>query len=143
MAERGQDYILQGSDDGGTTWTPIGKLTSITLNRGRDTTETNNFDSPDDAESIATMRNWGISGGALYVYDDPGQEIVESARELSGAEDPYQWRLTPVDQTRTGVYQFTGSGHVTDATIEFETNEVVAYNLEVEGTGGLTRATIA
>ena len=122
----------------GTTYTPIGKLTDIDLEREKEVIETNNFDSPNDEESIAGMKKWGLGGASLFVYNDAGQVLVEAAYE---SVDPYYFRLTP----RAGIvggYQFTGTGHVTSATLGFKTNEVIKYELEVQGTGALTKTTV-
>ena len=139
MAETGQKYVLEITLNGGTTYTKVGKLTSASLGRERETTETNNFDSPDWKESISTMRSWSIDGEALYVYDDAGQQAIESAY---AQDDAAGFRITSAAGT-VGVYEFTGDGFVTEASIEFETNEVVTYSLSVEGTGPLVRAAIA
>lgn len=138
MAQRGQDYALEISADG-VAYTKVGKLTSASLGRQRETTDTNNFDEPDWKESISTMRSWDIDGEALYVYDDAGQVVLEAAYESNEA---YFFRLTEVAQT-VGAFEFTGRGFVTDASLEFSTNEVVTYSVSVEGTGPLVRAAIA
>jgi predicted secreted protein len=135
--ERGQDYIYQISADG-VSYTTVGKLVSIELGREKDTIETNNFDSPDDAESIAGMKSWSLDGEALYVYNDAGQVIVEAA---FASVAPYYHKLTSRAGT-VGVIQFTGQGHVTELSLSFETNEVVAYSYSVQGTGVLARAAI-
>jgi TP901-1 family phage major tail protein len=138
MAERGQDYILEISSTG-TAFTKVGKLTSLSLSRERDTTETNNFDSPDWAESISAMRSWSIDSDALYVYTDAGQAILEAAY---ASNDPHYFLITSAAGT-VGTFEFQGQGYITEASLEFETNEVVAYSISVEGTGPLTRTAIA
>jgi predicted secreted protein len=138
MAERGQDYILQASA-AGTEFTTIGRLTNVSLSREKETIETNNFDSPNDAESIAGMKSWSLSAEALYFYTNAGQILIEAAFASTA---PYHFRLTSAAGT-VGAFQFTGQGHVTSLELDFETNEVVPYSFEIEGTGILTRAAIA
>lgn len=138
MPELGQDYVLEASADG-STYTTVGKLQSLSLSRERGTVDTNNFDSPDWQESLSTMRSWSIDGEALYVYDDAGQAIIEAAYAANAA---YYFKITSADGT-VGVFEYSGQGFVTDASVEFETNEVVTYSLSVQGTGALTRAAIS
>lgn len=135
--ERGQDYILQASADG-STYTDVGKLTGVTLSQEKETISTNNFDSPNDAQSIAGMKNWGMSCEALYVYDDAGQRLIIAAYN---SVDPYHFRLTSAADT-AGVYRYSGQAHVTSLEREFATNEVAGFSVEFEGTGTLTEEEI-
>jgi len=111
----------------------------VSLSRERETTETNNFDSPNWTESISTMRNWSISAEALYVYTDAGQVAIEAAFASNTA---VAVTLTSTAGT-TGAFQFTGNAWVTSLELEFETNEVVSYSIDIEGTGELTRSAIS
>lgn len=138
MAERGQDYVLKISADG-VTFTNIGKLTNLNLSRERETTETNNFDSPDWAESISTMRSWSISGEMQYIYDDAGQRLLSQA---FASNDAYHVELTSTAGT-VGVYEYSGEAFVTSDEIDLEMNEVAGRSIEFEGTGALTEAEIS
>ncbi len=139
MPETGQKYILQISEDD-STYTPVGKMTSFGLTRSRETIETNNFDSPDDAEHIAGMKSWSMDGEALYVYDDTGQQLIETA--FAQTATTYYFKLTS-DAGTAGVYEFYGQGTITELEISGATNEVVTYTISIEGTGAVTREAIS
>jgi predicted secreted protein len=134
MAERGQDYTVTA--DG----TALGFLRTKELTRNLDTIDTSSDDNPDFASFIAGQRNWGLTGEALYVFDDAGQQIIEAAMvELDGtppSNDPIEFVFEPLS-AETGQLTYTGNGFVTEATLEASTNEVVMYSLSIQGTGTL------
>ena len=131
--ERGQDYVVE---IGGTR---VGKLTSASLSRERDLIETNNFDSPDHAESIVGMASAELEMEALYVYDDAGQAAVEAA--FADRSTPAAVVLTSADDT-AGVFEFSGNLWITSLELSFETNEVVTYSISGTFTGQLARTQI-
>jgi TP901-1 family phage major tail protein len=132
--ERGQDYILKISSNG-SSWTNVGKLTNVSLSREREVIDTANFDDADWASNIAGMRSWSITSEALYVFDDAGQVLVETAFATTTA---YYYKIISDAGTAT-TYKFQGQGRITSLEMTFETNEVVAFSIEIEGTGELTR----
>jgi predicted secreted protein len=137
VPRRGQDLILEISA-AGSSFTTVGLLRSKSLTRALSTIETSNDDSPEWATSITGQRSWGISGGALYVYDDAGQVLIEAAYAANTA---YTFRIKRRDGA-TGSIQWTGTGFVTQADLQASTNEVIQYSLSVTGTGPLVATAI-
>ena len=139
----GQKFIIETSLDEGATFKKVGSMQTKQLSRTRQTIETSSDDNPNWSEKITGQRSWGISGEALYVYDNEGQQAIEAAYE---SDDPVLFRFTQIDQQGTpvvGSNQFTGQGLVTDASLQASTNEVVKYSLSIEGTGALTRSSVS
>lgn len=137
MAEKGQDYIVELTSDGGTTYEKIGFLRSKTLSRSKETIDTSSDEDPDWASSIPGMRSFNVENGGLYVYDDLGQQAVEAAYD---SDDPVGLRLT---NNVAGAKQYAGDAHITQLDLEFATNEVVKYSVSWQGTGPVTASDVA
>ena len=142
--ERAQDFAVEISDDDGTTFVEVGYMTSWELAREFADIEANHFGDFANASSLIGMFSWSLSNEAFYVYGDAGQVIVEAqvaAQKVAGA-DPYTWRLTSRAGT-VGAYEWTGQAWITSRTMGGSTDEVVTYNIDVKGTGALTRAVLS
>lgn len=140
MPEKAQKYIVEHLEDdgaGGYIATKAGFLRSKSLTREKETIDSSSDEDPDNATSVAGMKSFGFEFGALYVYDDVGQQKVEAAYD---AELPERWRLT---NNVTGALAFDGLAHVTSLELTGSTNELLEYSISMEGTGALNKTTIA
>lgn len=135
--------MVEISTDGGTTFTEVGYMTSWELSREFATIEANHFGDFANATSLIGQFSWSLSNEAFYVYDDAGQAAVEAsvqAQKAAGATPP-TWRLTSRAGT-VGAFEWTGTAWITSITMSGETDGIVSYNVDAEGTGDLTRAAI-
>ena len=138
----GQRFILETSQDDA-QYTKVGSMRSKQLQRSKAMIETSSDEDPGWSTTIAGQRSWSMSGETLYVYDNAGQEAIEAAYE---SDDPVHFRLTQIDQAGepvVGSNQFKGLAHVTEASLQASTNEVVTYSLSAQGTGPLVRTAVA
>lgn len=141
MPETGQSYVLEVAAPTAlgetlpTSFDQIGYTTSKGISRSRETIDASSDNNPDFTHVIPGMQSFTFDSEALFVYDDVGQDALESAFDSQG-DDNFAWfRLT---NNITGADEFIGQVVITELSIEAATNEVVTYTISTEGVGPLT-----
>lgn len=130
----GQIYV---SDDGGSNYIKIGEIRDMTLNVENEDFDATSHDSNGWRERIYGLRNWGLSGGNVYVYNNPGQVSLIDA--LIGAVN-VKVKFRPKDSS--SLPQYTGDAVMSTTELNAPTDDIADSSFEILGTAAITKGTI-
>ena len=105
----------------------------FTLNRGQEEIDLTNRDSAWWKESTPGLRDWTISGGGLYIYDDAARQLLD-----------WHWHdrtpsfLTIIITMADGTVTKTGECYVTNITDTGPHAGAAESNFTLRGTHALT-----
>lgn len=136
----GTDVILQISEDGGTTYDTIGKLTSCSLSVSLDTRDTTSKESSGWAEKLAATRSWSMSGEGLVTYN--AETDVDKPNDLFTLLSNRTKIKAKFGSTTTDEFDYEGDCFITAYEQEAGVEENVTYSITLDGTGSLTQATV-
>jgi len=117
-------------------WTKIKNLETLGFSGSAERTPTTDFESGGNAEHILAERSRSLSIEGNYMEDpdtgdrDPGQELVDQAAEVIGADAKRDFRITSPGGNRK---EFEGT--VEPADIGGGTNEAADWGAEIEVSG--------
>lgn len=132
---KGKVYV---STDGGSTYNAIGEVRESTLTISTEEIDVTSFDSNGWIENIAGLRSWEMSTEALYLYDNVGQEDLESA--LMAGNTVYM-RVLP--KSGTGNKGYEGEAIISSYEVNNTIDDAVVLSCEFLGKGELTTYTEA
>ena len=148
MPVKSQDILLEiapattvgASTPADADFDTIGYLRSKGLTRSTATIDTSSDNDPDNTSAIPGMKSFNFSGEALYVYDDTGQQAIETAYDAQDSDNLPWMRLT---SNTVGDNEFIGQVIITELDLApGSTNEVATYSISTEGVGAITKQAI-
>ena len=117
----------------------IGELTSFTLTITQNSEQHNAFG---DAwlDTTATNKSWSVEGSGMYDPDDTYQDALVD--EVITGDSVYSIEVRPEGNT-TGDTNFTGSITLGEVGIEASSEGVIGFSFSGQGSGAITKGTVA
>jgi len=117
----------------------IGELTSFALTITQNSEQHNAFG---DAwiDTTATNKNWSVEGSGMYDPDDTYQDALVD--EVITGDSVYSIEVRPEGNT-TGDTNFTGSITLGEVGIEASSEGVIGFSFSGQGSGAITKGTVA
>lgn len=131
----GFNAVLAISTDGGSVYNTIGELKDFTLTIEHNLINATSKDSAGWEEMIPGLKKWSISGGALYLNANAGQDAAYDAL-VNGTK--IKLRMRP--RVSTGWDQYVGDAYIDNWEIANPLDDAVAVNVSATGTGALTNS---
>lgn len=117
----------------------IGELTSFTLSITQNSEQHNAFG---DAwmDTTATNKSWSVEGSGMYDPSDTYQSALVT--EVLTGDSVYSIEVRPEGNT-TGDENFTGSITLGEVGIEASSEGVIGFSFSGQGSGAITKGTVA
>jgi hypothetical protein len=122
------------------TLTAVGEVTGYSITYTSDTVETTVLKSSDNSRTyLPTLSSYTASIDAMYDYSNDAQKAMFDAI-TNGTVSSYE--LYPSGDT-SSTLKYSGEGIITSFAVTGSVGEMITATFEVQGTGVLTKATIA
>jgi len=117
----------------------IGELTSFTLTITQNSEQHNAFG---DAwiDTTATNKNWSVEGSGMFDPNDTYQSAIVT--EVISGDSVYSIEVRPEGDT-TGDDNYTGSITLGEVGIEASSEGVIGFSFSGQGSGAITKGTVA
>jgi len=117
----------------------IGELTSFALTITQNSEQHNAFG---DAwiDTTATNKNWSVEGSGMFDPNDTYQSAIVT--EVISGDSVYSIEVRPEGDT-TGDDNYTGSITLGEVGIEASSEGVIGFSFSGQGSGAITKGTVA
>ena len=117
----------------------IGELTSFSLTITQNSEQHNSFND-EWLDTTATNKSWSVDGSGMYAPNDAIQNALVD--EVLTGDSTYSIEVRAEGNT-TGDEKFTGSVTMGDVTIDASSEGVIGFSFTAQGSGALTKGTVA
>jgi len=117
----------------------IGELTSFSLTITQNSEQHNSFND-EWLDTTATNKSWSVDGSGMYAPNDTIQNALVD--EVLTGDSTYSIEVRAEGNT-TGDEKFTGSVTMGDVTIDASSEGVIGFSFTAQGSGALTKGTVA
>lgn len=135
------DWIVQVTEDSGSSYDTIGKCTSVDINFSMATRDVTTKDSSGWREILSGKMEWNVNFEALVLFDASSDvDRPNDVFSLASARTEVGLR---VGKIQTGDYVYTGDGYFVNFGISGGVEDNVTNSIGFEGTSTLTQAAYA
>jgi len=117
----------------------IGELTSFSLTITQNSEQHNSFND-EWLDTTATNKSWSVDGSGMYAPNDAIQNALVD--EVLTGDSTYSIEVRAEGNT-TGDENYTGSVTMGDVTIDASSEGVIGFSFTAQGSGALTKGTVA
>ena len=117
----------------------IGELTSFSLTITQNSEQHNSFND-EWLDTTATNKSWSVDGSGMYAPNDTIQNALVD--EVLTGDSTYSIEVRAEGNT-TGDENYTGSVIMGDVTIDASSEGVIGFSFTAQGSGALTKGTVA
>jgi len=132
----GTDYILEVTDDDGSSYQLVGHLTTASIEATMETRDVTTKSSAGWRELREGLRSWNGSADG-YIRNDAEASVLKY-QDLYGffnTRTKFGIRLT---NANTGDYEFVGDVYITSLSAEAPMEDNFSYSMSFEGSGPLS-----
>ena len=136
----GTSYILEITEDGGTTYELVAHLTGTSFSQSMDVRETTTKGSAGWRELREGLRSWSASAEGFIRNDaEASKAKFQDLYALYSGRTQFGVRFT---NANTGDYELTGDVYITSLEETAEMEDNLSFSVSFEGTGVLTYTAI-
>jgi predicted secreted protein len=136
----GTAYIIEISDDDGVTWAGLAHAQDASVTRSMATRDTTSKSSAGWRNLGSGLRQWGMSGSGLVVYDGDDLLTPSDFKGFLDARTKLKVRFTTAN---AGDLRETGNAFLTQFDSEAPVEENMTYSFTFEGDGALEDAVVS
>lgn len=132
------DWLVQVSEDSGTSYDTIGSCTSVDINFSMSPIDITSKDSANKREILAGKSEWNISFESFLTFATASD--VDRPNDVFTLADAGTAVRLRVGKINTGDYVYSGDGYFTTFGISGGVSDAVTNSVGFEGTSTLTQA---
>lgn len=139
----GQQYLVQMSTDGGTTWLTLGFQQGANLSISGESRELTAKNVCYWRQYEPTASSWTL-GGTAGLYTD-GTPAITQVDLFAVINTTVQVKITALDCAGTdivGEVEYNGQGHLTELNMDFPDKDTATYTYTFQGSGVLTETVL-